>query len=546
MNIFNRLSVRNQLIVAMIISVLGMLVLIAHAAFDVRSTMYFERQHKTKDLVDASHSLLAHYQALQTSGVLSENEAQRQAKEALRKLRYNQNEYFFVIDKNARTVMHPMRPELEDTDTSQVRDRNGLFVFQAMTAIAREKQGGFLEYLWEKPGSSQPEPKLSYVAAFAPWGWIIGTGIYIDDVDRIFREDLVGGLLIGGITMLVLVVVSTLVRRSITGRLGGEPTAVADHMAHIAAGNLTEPIPLRADDQTSLLADLVRMRDQLREMITGILTGAHAISDCAQQVRTTADGILLASQSTAEATATTAASIEELTVSIGEVSGFAESVATTSAASATEAADGEQLVRSAVHGMEGISATVGEAAGQIQQLMGRSIEISNIAGVIRDIADQTNLLALNAAIEAARAGEQGRGFAVVADEVRKLVERTSTATAEITTMLGAIRSETERAVQSMQTAAPLVSAGADLARQADSSLQRLRTAADENLGKMRDVVHTTREQSTAANSIAQQMEKVAQMADETSVAVGSAAEIASRLAQFAGDMEQMVARFRVN
>jgi methyl-accepting chemotaxis protein len=180
----------------------------------------------------------------------------------------------------------------------------------------------------------------------------------------------------------------------------------------------------------------------------------------------------------------------------------------------------------------------------IRSLESRTNEISSIANVIKEIAAQTNLLALNAAIEAARAGEQGRGFAVVADEVRKLAERTSAATEEIGGMIGAIQSDTASAVGAMDQALPQVERGVELAQEAAQSLRDIRDGAGTTLNRIRDVALATREQSAASNAIAQQVESIAQMVEETSASMQQTAESAHNLEQVAQELGALVARFR--
>ena len=205
---------------------------------------------------------------------------------------------------------------------------------------------------------------------------------------------------------------------------------------------------------------------------------------------------------------------------------------------------GEQKVATATDEMQRIAGTVSTAADKIRSLEARTNEISSIAGVIKEIAAQTNLLALNAAIEAARAGEQGRGFAVVADEVRKLAERTSAATEEIGGMIGAIQGDTSSAVGTMDQALPQVERGVELAQEAAQSLRDIRDGASTTLSRIRDVALATREQSAASNAIAQQVESIAQMVEETSASMQQTAESAHSLERVARDLGDLVARFR--
>jgi len=195
--------------------------------------------------------------------------------------------------------------------------------------------------------------------------------------------------------------------------------------------------------------------------------------------------------------------------------------------------------------IESIAVAVADSTTRIHALVGRSQEMGSITQVIKEIADQTNLLALNAAIEAARAGEQGRGFAVVADEVRKLAERTTQATARISQMVSTIQGDTSEAVQAMQSAEPKVRQGRELALQATGVLDEIERHAEDSLARARDVANATREQAIAATGIAGHVENIASMTEETDAATRNNAAAAQELKNVAASLQAAVAYFKV-
>ena len=207
--------------------------------------------------------------------------------------------------------------------------------------------------------------------------------------------------------------------------------------------------------------------------------------------------------------------------------------------------EGSHRVDQATHAIQKIANTVSEASNRIRALEERANQVSTIANVIKDIAGQTNLLALNAAIEAARAGEQGRGFAVVADEVRKLAERTALATTEIEQMINGIQTETVGAVDAMSAALPEVEQGVQLAGQASESLRSIEAGATRTLDRVGEVASATREQSAASTAIAQRVEEIAQMVDETTATIRGTAESATDLEHIAHDLMRQIDRFKV-
>jgi len=541
---FERIKVRTRLIIFFAGVVIGLLAIGIFSLYVLRDNLMEDRRLKTRNVVESALGVVDYFHKQQQAGKLSEEDAKRLAMDSLRNARYDGKEYFWVQDRNVSILMHPIKPDLEGKSLASVKDQAGKFLFQEMENVVKAQGKGYVDYLWPKPGSDQPAPKISYVQEFPAWGWIVGSGIYVDDVDAVFRQQAVVFSIMVAITLAILSLISWLINTSILRQLGGEPAYAVEVVRHIAEGDLARPVECGAPD--SLLAAMRSMQEKLATIFQDINGMASQLSAGAEHVSVAAKETSIAAHNQAQSTSASAASIEEMTVSISEVSEIATQTETNSSQTATLAEEGATLVKNAVQEIELISRTVATSSEQIQLLQQRSLEIGGIANVIKEIADQTNLLALNAAIEAARAGEQGRGFAVVADEVRKLAERTAKATTEIAQMIDSIQVETQTAVQAMATAAPQVDKGLDLANQATAMLDEIHRQALDSLGKVRDVALATTEQATTATDIAKHVEHIASMAEETNATMQNNAAEAEQLEGLADQLRSTVSYFRVS
>lgn len=534
------ISTRMQILIGL--TLIGLLVLCFAALMQLKGTMLDDRKQKTRNLVEVALGTLAYHHKLAEDGKMSSEDAKKASRESLRGLRYETSDYFFIIDTNANYVLMPSTPESEGKNAAYTKDANGKLIFQELIA-AGQRGGGFVEYVFPRPGQQKSEPKLSYAGNFTPWGWVLGTGIYIDDVETEYWK---GVLSLGGISLVLLVVLSLIgwrVSAGILQQLGGEPAEATAVMQQVAAGDLTAAVGKRPDG--SLLHALGAMVTSLRELVKEINVGANQVVQNAEQISIASREVSIAAEHQSDATSAMAAAIEELTVSSTHISASASETERDSLAAMTEAGEGSQRVEQATAAIQKIATTVAEASRQIHELEGRTKQVSSIANVIKDIAGQTNLLALNAAIEAARAGEQGRGFAVVADEVRKLAERTSSATIEIEQMIVGIQKDTIGAVSAMNSALPEVVHGVELAGSASDSLRAIEAGAGRTLGRVREVADATREQSAASTSIAQRVETIAQMVEETSTTIRGTAETANQLELIAQGLKAQIGRFRV-
>ncbi|BBN88656.1 methyl-accepting chemotaxis protein [Azospira sp. I09] len=541
---FERIKVRTRLMIFFAGVVLGLLAVGIFSLYVLRDNLMEDRRLKTRNVVESALGVVDYFHKQQQAGKLSEEEAKRQAMDSLRNVRYDGKEYFWVQDRNLVMLMHPIKPDMEGKSQAALKDPNGKLFFQEMENVVKASGKGFVDYLWPKPGFDQPAPKISYVAEFPVWGWVVGSGIYVDDVNAVFRQQALLFSIMVVITLAILSVISWLINSSILRQLGGEPAYAVEVVRHIAEGDLVRPVEYSSPD--SLLAAMQTMQQKLANIFGDINGMASRLSSGAEHVSVAARETSVAAHNQAQSTSASAASIEQMTVSISEVSEIATQTEANSSQTAALAEEGAGLVKNAAQEIELISRTVATSSEQIQLLQQRSQEIGGIANVIKEIADQTNLLALNAAIEAARAGEQGRGFAVVADEVRKLAERTAKATTEIAQMIDSIQEETQTAVQAMATAAPQVDKGLELATQATAMLDEIHRQALDSLGKVRDVALATTEQATTATDIAKHVEHIASMAEETNATMQNNAAEAEQLEGLADQLRQTVSYFRVS
>ena len=535
-----RVSTRMRLLVAL--ALLGLVALCAVSLANLRSSLMDDRKLQTKYLVESAQGVIEHFYKQSQAGTLAEADARKGATETLRAMRYAGNNYLFVVDNKSTYVLLPPKPEKEGTDASGLKDSNGKVIIQELVKAALAG-GGFVDYLYPKAGETDPQPKLSYAAPFAPWGWVLGTGIYVDDVDREFRSI---ATILGGISATLLLVLGLFgwrVSASVTSQLGGEPREATAVMQRAAGGDLTTHLGNAPNG--SMLAALGSMIGALRTMMGEINSGANQLVSNADHISRVSSQVADAALRQSDATASMAAAMEELTVSSSHISASALETEQNSQEAMRLAAEGSDRVGQASTAIRRMSETVTGASSRILALEERIGQVSSIANVIKEIAGQTNLLALNAAIEAARAGEQGRGFAVVADEVRKLAERTSSATTEIEQMITGIQSDTSSAVGAMNAALPEVDQGVTLAASAAKALQAIESGARQTLVRVREIADATREQSAASTSIAQRVEEISNMVESTSENIRGAADAAIGLERIAVGLKDQISRFRI-
>ncbi len=363
--------------------------------------------------------------------------------------------------------------------------------------------------------------------------------------DAAFRQVIIVSILAGLFVVAAAGAIAAFLTRSVTRPLGGEPDQAKTVVGRIAQGDLTAEISVKPGDADSLIAVTRHMRDSLRRMVGGLKANAEGVAAAARQLASASGQVATASAHQSEAASAMAAAMEEMTVSINHVSGSAAEARNITARTGDLSREGNRVIQDTVAEMKQISGTVGEAATAIQAMGEESQKMSAIVLVIKEVADQTNLLALNASIEAARAGEQGRGFAVVADEVKRLAERTTQATGEISGMIGSMQASAQTAVGTMQEAVSRVGQGVNMAQQAGDSMVGISDGAQRVVCAVNEISEALKEQSVAANDIAANVEKIAQMSEENSVATRKTAETAQELERLASYTREAVEWFTV-
>ncbi|MEO5345968.1 MAG: cache domain-containing protein [Magnetococcus sp. YQC-9] len=529
-------------------------------------------------LVESAYSVLQHYQALEVKGELTREQAQDRTKAAIKSMRYRESEYFWINDMHPNMVMHPYKPKLDGTDLSGFKDPAGKFLFNEFVKTVKESGAGFVDYRWPKPNMDEPQPKISYVKGFAPWQWIIGTGLYVDDVETEFKNKSVRllGTLVGFLAVMILM--SWLISRSITMPIA----RILQVVGEMAQGNLTKriEIPRKPDEIFSIAVRINQMADGLTHMVRTIQLQSATIMAVADEqmilkntlaedskltvalaekvvekndhldeesqklnVRITTtkeqvDEVNRAAATLSQDVSSIAAAAEQASVNVQTMAAAAEQMSANlaqvndnlaevnlsiqSVSGALTSVTGEQgEIRTRCRMAEEHSKVANDQAGEmvvaIQELSGASQEIRNVVAEINAIAEQTNMLALNAAIEAASAGEAGKGFAVVANEVKALAKQTSDATVTIA----------ER-IDQMQTRSNQV------ADAADRIVRVIQTIADMNLEIARSVDH----QTTSVQKITTSMERVTLSTDEVTRNAAELLQAANEVARAAEEAAQ--------
>ena len=590
-----RISTRLSLLVGLALTIFA--AALVYSLYHYQDAMVVERKSKLAAMDENMLTLFDYYHGLETAGTLTREEAQTRAKDAVRALRYEDNGYFWINDMNAVIVMHPIKPELDGTDQSGMADPTGKHIFTEFVKAVKASPNGqdFVDYYWPKPGFEEPVLKYSHVAGFAPWGWIVGTGVYADDLAALFRSNAIGMAIILAGGGLAIILAAYGIVRSVTGpilRLKASMQAIAEEdvsgevpetgrrdeigeMAKVVSvlrQSVAERAEMRireGEQQERLDAErsegerrqravsqsqadaMHTIGEALERLANGDLTvsidaiapeyaklredfnrAVDALSSVIGSIARSTDVVHGSASGIAEAANNLSHRTEQQAASLEETAAALDEITATVRNASDRAAEASRMVSETTQSTSRSGAIVRDAVAAMSRIEDASSRIGQIIGVIDEIAFQTNLLALNAGVEAARAGEAGRGFAVVAQEVRELAQRSANAAKEIKGLIGNSAAE--------------VGTGVTLVRSTGDALTEIETLVNRVNEQVTSIATSAREQATGLAEVNTAVNQMDQMTQQNAAMVEETNAAGQTLTRESEHLRTLLGNFRLN
>lgn len=528
------------------IILIALLALTATGLWTLRVASNFDNKQRVTELFKSAYSILSEVEKMVVDGTLEEQQAKAIATRLLRNNIYKDNEYVYVADENMTFVATPLDPQLHGTSFHDFKDGNGNSVGQLIQDVLGRKTGQIVEYTWtQKQADGSIESKLSIAQKTPKWGWVVGTGIGFNEVNARFwataQWQLVLCLIIAGAILAVLVFS---IRRMLT-LLGGEPQDVRKAVQEVANGTIQTSFASKAAPG-SIYEAVQQMSQSLAQLVSNLDGSMHALRNELASVESRSATIAQLTDSQQQSTAMIATAMTEMASSANNVADSASDTARNTEEADKQSQHTQQLIHNTVDNIQGLASQLGTASKAVADLDSDVNNIVKVLDVIGDIAEQTNLLALNAAIEAARAGEQGRGFAVVADEVRALASRTHQSTTEITNVVSAIQSQMEASMAEIGECNSQGQRTLSDSESLDSSLQLILSDMEDIQGNSERIASAIEEQGAVMAQVSDSITELSAISNQNTASAQHCLVEVDKVAAQASEMDSAVAQFKTS
>ncbi|WP_278182992.1 methyl-accepting chemotaxis protein [Vibrio misgurnus] len=539
------MKLKSQAYLLSALILIALLTLSATGLWTLRVASNLDNQARVTELFNSAYSILTEVEKMAQEGTLSEPEAKALATRIMRNNLYKNNEYVYVADHNMTFVATPLDPQLHGTSFHDFKDGQGNSVGRLIQDVLRNQSGRLVEYTWTQPqADGSIEEKLSIARKTPHWGWVVGTGIGLNEVNARFWSTAQWQLSLCVVIALGILSLLLLAMHKILLIIGGEPNEVRSAVQAVAQGHIRRQFAAKAPKE-SIYGAVQQMSGSLADLVTKLEQTMAALRSELADTGTRAHSIAQLTHSQQQSTAMIATAMTEMASSANQVADSARDTALNTDQADQQSQHTQQLIHNTVLNIQGLATQLQTASTAVAELDQDVNNIVRVLDVIGDIAEQTNLLALNAAIEAARAGEQGRGFAVVADEVRNLAGRTQTSTKEIQQMIHNLQAGSRNAIQTIQVCGQTSRNSVQESENATAALALIVSALESVSSMSHQIATAAAEQTQVSDDIALRINMIEESGCELSRVVTQSHNSAQTLTQLANELEQWAGHFSV-